>query len=211
MRTVSPGSTWVRPRKDACTLQEPLSRITREMIAGVYADMTRRPLTVCFTGHRHIAADATPLLTQRLDRMLEQLYLRGYRDFLSGGALGFDLLAAECVLALRQVHPDVRLVMVLPCGNQTHRWSEQDCRRYERILYAADETRVLSPTYYEGCMQVRNRHMVDHSALCVCYMVSPRGGTLSTVSYALKEAVPVMNLAMDMPVPVLRDSGKDAW
>ena len=211
MRTVTPGSTWVRPGRYTCSLQEPLSRITREMIAGGYADMTRRPLTVCFTGHRHIAADALPLLTARMDRQLAQLYGKGYRDFLSGGALGFDLLAAERVMALRRVHPDVRLIMVLPCGNQTHRWAAQDCHRYERILYAADETRVLAPAYYEGCMQVRNRHMVDHSALCVCYMVSPRGGTLSTVSYALKEAVPVINLAMDMPAPVLQDGGEPVF
>ena len=60
-------------------------------------------------------------------------------------------------------------------------------------------------------MQVRNRHMVDHSALCVCYMVSPRGGTLSTVSYALKEAVPVINIAMDLSLPILRDGSEEAW
>ncbi|MGN1019142.1 MAG: SLOG family protein [Aristaeellaceae bacterium] len=211
MRSRSTGRVWYRTRRDSCSLKEPLSRISREMIAGVYADVSRRPVTVCFTGHRHIAAEALPALTSKLDRMLEQLYSRGYRDFLSGGALGFDLLAAEAVLSLRQAHPDVRLIMVLPCSNQTSRWTEQDCRRYERILYAADETRVLSPAYYEGCMLVRNRHMVDHCALCLCYMTAPRGGTLSTVSYALKEAVPVINLAMDKPTTVLRDSVGDAW
>ncbi|MGN0747291.1 MAG: SLOG family protein [Aristaeellaceae bacterium] len=205
------GRSWHRPCPGACSLREPLSYISREMIAGVYADMSRRPLTVCFTGHRHIAAEASGNLAARLGQALEKLYGRGYRDFLSGGALGFDLMAAESVLALRHAHPDARLIMVLPCGNQTRRWPDEDCRRYESILYAADETRVLSASYYEGCMQVRNRHMVDHSALCVCYMVVPRGGTLSTVSYALKEAVPVINLAMDMPVPVLRDGCEDAF
>ncbi|MGN0778170.1 MAG: SLOG family protein [Aristaeellaceae bacterium] len=194
------GRIWHRSTSHTGSLHEPLSYISRQMIADVYADTTRRPLSVCFTGHRHISADVAYALAERMDILLERLYEKGYRDFLSGGARGFDLLAAERVLALRHNHPDVRLMMVIPCGNQTQRWPEQDCRRYERILYAADENRVLAPYYYQGCMQVRNRHMVDHSALCVCYMAVPRGGTLSTVTYALKAAVPVVNLAMKQPL-----------
>lgn len=190
-------------------LLDPPSRITREMVASVYADKSRRPLSVCFTGHRQIKRELLPALISDLDHTLHDLYQRGYRDFLSGGAIGFDLLAAEAVLRLQLEHPDVRLIMVLPCGDQSRRWSDADCRRYERILYAADETRVLSPAYYEGCMLVRNRHMVDHSAVCVCYMLRPRGGTLSTVSYAMQQDMPVINLAMGTPMAHLRD-GADA-
>lgn len=186
-------------------LLDPPSRITREMIAAVYADRSRRPLTVCFTGHRQIKRELLPDLIDQLELTLRALYRKGYRDFLSGGAIGFDLLAAEAVLRMQQEHPDARLIMVLPCGDQSRRWSDADCKRYERILYAADETRVLSPSYYEGCMLVRNRHMVDHSAVCVCYMLHPRGGTLSTVSYALQQDRPVINLAMGMPEAYLKD------
>lgn len=201
------GHTW-RRADDRKGLQEPLSRITRQMIASVYADRSRRPLTVCFTGHRQIRHELLTDLTARLLHTLEDLYRKGYRDFLSGGAIGFDLLAAEAVLELRQAHPDVHLIMVLPCSDQTRRWREADCLRYERILYAADETRVLSPAYYDGCMLVRNRHMVDHSAVCVCYMLQPRGGTLSTVAYAMQEELPVINLAMGTPAAYLKDSAE---
>ncbi len=158
-----------------------------------------REHTVCFTGHRSIRkADEEALA--RLDALLEILYRQGYRDFLCGGAVGFDLLAAEHVIALRSRHADVRLIFCLPCADQSARWNRADCIRYERLLYLSDETRVLSPHYYEGCMQVRNAYMVDRSYLCVAFMQRLRGGTLSTVRYALSQDVPVVNIAVQSAV-----------
>ena len=142
------------------------------------------------------AADI-PVVTERLDQLLELCYARGYRRFFCGGALGFDMLAGERVSALQRKHADVRLIMVVPCGDQAQRWPDYLAQRYERLLYAADEIRVLSPRYYNGCMQVRNRHMVDCSALCICYLRHQKGGTASTVAYALERRLPVLNVAMN--------------
>ena len=61
--------------------------------------------SVAFTGHRTYrgaAADA-------LRRTVGELYARGFRNFLSGMAMGFDLAAAEAVLELRERAPGVRL------------------------------------------------------------------------------------------------------
>ena len=137
------------------------------------------------------------MLTERLDQLLARCYAHGYRNFLCGGALGFDMLAAERVLRLQCGHNDVRLALVIPCGDQSKYWNVRDVHRYERLLYAADHIRVLSPAYYEGCMQVRNRYMVDHSSLCICYLRHQKGGTASTVAYALRQHVPVLNVAME--------------
>ena len=55
--------------------------------------------SVAFTGHRTYrgaAADA-------LRRTVGELYARGFRNFLSGMAVGFDLAAAEAVLELREL------------------------------------------------------------------------------------------------------------
>ena len=57
-----------------------------------------RRTSVAFTGHRTYrgaAADA-------LRRTVGELYARGFRTFLSGMAVGFDLAAAEAVLELRE-------------------------------------------------------------------------------------------------------------
>lgn len=178
-------------------LHEPFSFVTREQIAEILQSKDRRKITVCFTGHRHIAEAQLERLIPLLDEMLEMCYQHGMRDFLCGGALGFDTLAAERVVRLRDLHAGVRLILVLPCSEQAVRWAEVDVHRYELLLYAADEIRVLSPAYYQGCMMARNQHMVDHSSLCLCYLQYMRGGTLSTVTYALQRKVPIINLATD--------------
>ncbi|MBE5809516.1 MAG: DUF1273 domain-containing protein [Clostridiales bacterium] len=166
---------------------------------------TNREHTVCFTGHRVLGKTDDPALSQ-LTELLELLYTQGYRDFLCGGALGFDLYAAERVVELRRMHPDVRLIFCLPCADQSSKWKKADCSHYERLLYASDETRVLSPRYYDGCMQARNAYMVDRSYLCVAYMSRLHGGTLSTVRYAISQDVPVINLAVPGVVEEYRQS-----
>lgn len=203
---------WQGPRKQtqnteaADVLRQPSS-----VLSGSQPDpydlrtQQNREHTVCFTGHRVISKSDDQTIVQ-LDKLLELLYQRGYRDFLCGGALGFDLFAAEHVVALRDKHPDVRLIFCLPCADQSAKWKRADCSHYERLLYLSDETRVLSPRYYEGCMQARNAYMVDRSYLCVAYMARLRGGTLSTVRYALSQDVPVINIAVPGALEEFRQS-----
>ena len=55
--------------------------------------------TCCFTGHRRIPADDLPAVAAALRREVLRLCREeGITVFLSGGALGFDTLAAETVL-----------------------------------------------------------------------------------------------------------------
>ena len=177
--------------------QEPSNLLTHAQIAQVLEATDQNRQSVCFTGHRLLAKSEIPALIARVDAQLERCYEHGYRDFFCGGALGFDALAAERVIALRKRHAGVRLIMVIPCSDQAARWKSVDTMRYERLLYAADDIRVLSPFYYDGCMQVRNRYMVDHSSLCICYWRHQKGGTASTVAYAIKQDVTVLNVAME--------------
>lgn len=189
------GSRLVVTRQSE-TLREPSSMIGRSRLTQAALMEDKNQQSVCFTGHRYMAAAEVPAVISRLDEQLEMCYERGYRNFLCGGALGFDTLAGERVAAMQAVHPDVRLIMVLPCSDQSRRWPDYALPRYERLLYMADDIRVLSPAYYDGCMQVRNRYMVDHSELCICYLRHQKGGTASTVAYALKQQLPVLNVAM---------------
>ena len=157
--------------------------------------LERREKTVCFTGHRQIGD--WEQTARELCVLLEKLYQQGYRDFISGAALGFDQLAARCVVAMRTRHPDVRLILAIPCPDQSQRWTTAQAHDYEQLIYLCDETRVLSPYYYDGCMQVRNRYMVDHSSFCIVYMKHMgRSGTIATMRYALSQDVPLINIAV---------------
>lgn len=149
----------------------------------------------CFSGHRRIPWATQRVLKPLLRQTVEQLAGEGYRCFLCGGALGFDTLAAEAVLEVRHRLPDISLSLALPCPEQSLHWSEPDRQRYARIRALADEETLVSPAYSSFCMQKRNRFMVDHSSLLVCYQTQLRGGTAATVAYALQNGRRVINLA----------------
>ena len=97
-----------------------------------------REKTCCFTGHRVIPARSLPALAKELEQTLRRLIGAGVRYFGAGGALGFDTLAAETVLRLKGEYPGIRLILVLPCRDQTRGWREADVRRYRDILSRAE-------------------------------------------------------------------------
>ena len=155
------------------------------------------PYTACFTGHRQLDENELPALVLRLDRVLDKLYRLGYRRFICGGARGFDMIAAESVIAMKKQHGDISLVLAIPYAAQSSAWPPEEGRRYERIFYGADESHVLSRTYYKGCMLVRNRFMVDRASCVICYLTNTKGGTASTVAYASREEKTILNVAME--------------
>ena len=94
-----------------------------------------REHTAAFTGHRRYDGECDDALRA----VVRELYGRGFRVFWSGMALGFDLAAAEAVLALRGELPGLRLCCAVPFPGQADRFPEADRLRYMRILDRADE------------------------------------------------------------------------
>lgn len=154
-----------------------------------------RSKTVCFTGHRELPADDLPEISKHLEDALITLIEQGYRYFGAGGALGFDTLAAQSVLRLRERYPQIRLILVLPCLNQTRGWPQEDIDTYEEIKRCADKVTYTSEHYFRGCMQKRNRHLVDNSSACICYLTKSVGGTAYTVNYARRSGLRIINIA----------------
>lgn len=154
-----------------------------------------REKTVCFTGHRIIPPEKRASLSAQLLNEIQALVEDGYRYFGAGGALGFDTLAAQAVLQLRHNFPQIRLILVLPCKEQTRGWPTADADTYNEILHQADKVVYTAEHYYRGCMFKRNRHLVDNSSVCICYLTSNHGGTAYTVHYAQSQQLKVINLA----------------
>lgn len=126
-----------------------------------------------FTGHRDLPRDTGPLRAALL-RQITALSAGGFTDFLSGGAMGFDLLAAETVLELRPVLPRVRLLMILPCEGQDRAYPPGEKARYRSVLAQAAD-------------------------FCLCYLTRSTGGTAYTVRQAALRDVPILNLAEECP------------
>ena len=109
-------------------------------------------------------------------------------------ALGFDQYCCEELLRMKGEFPQIRLVACIPCGDQAARFTRAQKARYDRLCSAADERIVLYPSYVEGCMQERNRYMVDHSDLVVAYLRYAGGGTYYTVKYAVERGKEILYL-----------------
>ena len=153
-------------------------------------------VSCCFTGHRKIPQRKSGQIQERLRNEI----VNGYTFFYAGGAIGFDTMAAQAVLELKAQYPHIKLILVLPCVNQTDGWEQSDIDEYERIRVLADEIIYTSEENKKGCMHKRNRYLVEHSTLCICYMTRKSGGTAYTVKYADSKGVSVINIAIQQKI-----------
>ncbi len=163
-------------------------------------------ITCCFSGHRPPrlpwgSQEDDPRcleLKARLARALTEAYHEGYRHFLCGMAQGTDLYFCQAVLDLRRTHPEVTLEAAIPFTGQADRWPETDRRRRQTLLDQCDLETVVQHTYSPGCMNRRNRYMVDRSSLLIAiYDGIPQGGTLNTLAYAMRKGVRTVVLPVE--------------
>lgn len=66
---------------------------------------------------------------------------------------------------------------------------------YEYIKSQCDKYVYTSENYYDGCMQKRNRHLVDNSSCCISYLTYKKGSTFYTYNYANSQGLNVINIA----------------
>ena len=145
-----------------------------------------RETTCCFTGHR---PEKLPWREDEGDPRCLELKAR-----LAGGA---DFYCCEAALALRERRPGVTVEAVIPCEEQAARWRERDRERWFSLVERCDNETMLQHHYDRGCMLRRNRYLVDHSAMLIAVYDGMLGGTMYTISYAMKRGLDVVTL--DIP------------
>lgn len=105
---------------------------------------------------------------RRVKETIQALYDMGYRHFISGGALGMDMFAAEAVLELRA--------------------------RHDRLFAQADITTATGHAYTRSAMFRRNHYLVDNADLLLAAYDGQPGGTAMTCKLARRYDVPVMKI-----------------
>ena len=151
--------------------------------------MRGRPCSCAFTGHRPgklpWGEDESDLcciaLKAKLRAAVESAIHEGMEHFICGMAEGCDLYFAETVLALKSTYPHITLEAAIPCPSQADGWGERQQARYRDILSRCDYETMVQQSYTPGCMQRRNRYMVDHASLLIAVNDGARGGTRSTI------------------------------
>ena len=152
--------------------------------------------TCCFTGHRpkylpwkyNESGDDFNNFKEKLKSEIINAINDGYTNFISGMAMGLDLISAELVIELKSQYPNIRLECALPCTNQTFRWQKFYKDRYNEVLTKADKiTFITNLPYKNGCMELRNQYMIDNSSRLIALFLNIPGGTFNTIKLALKK------------------------
>lgn len=150
-------------------------------------------ITACFTGHRTYDGSRNA----ELESAIRGLYANGYRTFLCGMAVGFDLAAAKVTLSLRNELAGLRVVAVVPFEGMERKFSSEQRTLYNRVLAEADEVVTLATRYSVSAYVVRNNYLVDNASACIAYFDGSKGGTAYTVRRAVKGLLHFINLYND--------------
>ena len=142
-------------------------------------------VNVCFfIGHR----DTPDRVYPALEQAVEQLITQGVTEFYVGNHGSFDRMAARAVIAAKQLHPQVRLTMLL--------------------AYHPGERPVTLPPGFDGSLYPpgmenvprrfaiarANRWMVEHCTHLVAYATHPASNAGKVVVWGIFKDKKVMKL-----------------
>lgn len=195
---------WIENNKDLLYKQE-----------AIDSDIEK---TACFTGRRPkylfgYNDDSSYLkLTIYTYKVIKDAYDKGYRNFITGGAQGFDQLAFRAVNALKKEHPNenIKNILYLPCKSQSDKWGKDGLfgsDNYKKMLNMADKIRYISDEYTNTCLMDRNKAMIDDSSLVIALYddknwdndkrVRSTSGTLNAINYAKNKHRQINQISFD--------------
>jgi len=166
--------------------------------------------TACFTGHRKINSQ----YYNRINPSPDWLSLKNYLNkvvtslikdhsvdhFITGLAIGVDMLGAESVAICRAFTPGpVKLTGAMPFPSQGSRWPEPTRNHWENTKGLCNELVSVSPDpYHPSKMQIRNEWMVDRSDYVIAIWNGiEKGGTWNCITYAKATGKPVLWIQQD--------------
>ena len=132
-----------------------------------------------FIGHRDADERLLPRLELVVDRLIREEVVR---YFYVGGYGGFDRLAAAAVRRMKQKHPDITLMLVLP---------------YHPAELPTEAPEGFDGTYHPDGLESTpkryaivwaNRIMVDTCDWLVCYVGHGAGNSRKLLEYAQRRA-----------------------
>ena len=145
---------------------------------------------IAFIGHREIYGH------YRLEDQIEQiardkLYEKEYIEFYVGRNGDFDISVASAIKRAQNAvgHHNSCLILLQPYPMRNDEYYE---KFYDEVQYP-----VSFKTYPKSAITKRNKWMIDNSELLVAFVEEGRkGGALTTLKYAEKKGVPIINLAL---------------
>ena len=143
-----------------------------------------------FIGHREADERLHPRLELVLDRLIRE---ENVRYFYVGGYGGFDRVSAAAVRRMKQKHPDITLMLVLPY-HPAERPTEAPCG-FDGTYHPDG----LENTPKRYAIVRANRIMIDTCDWLVCYVRHGAGNSRKLLEYAQrrKRQFQIFNIALD--------------
>ena len=152
----------------------------------------------CFTGHRKLPDGQRVAIMERTETAVKKLLSGGIKRFLLGGAVGYDAEVAKLLFRLKNECRGIKVVLIYPFDGYTDRWNDAQKAEYAKLLPQYDDIIKASERSGRETYLLRNRMLVDNSAVCIAYCQKQRSGTAYTVRYAKAQGLAVINTAPGM-------------
>ena len=145
-----------------------------------------------FIGHHDTEIEVAPLLAEAVKRHIVEY---GVTDFYVGHYGGFDRMAAHAVKEARKLHPEVRLMLVLPYHPAIR--SLETPAGFDGTYYPWEDERIPKRV----AIVKTNRRMAETCDYLIAYAFHFLGGAGQIVEYARKREekglIRVENLARE--------------
>ena len=130
-----------------------------------------------FIGHREASAEVLPALPEAVEQHIVE---RGVREFVVGNYGGFDRMAAKAVIAAKERHPGISLLLLIPYHPAER--SIQTPGGFDNTFYPPGMEKVPRKL----AIVRANRYMVDHVDYLIAYAWHPASNARDLVEYAGK-------------------------
>lgn len=157
--------------------------------------------TVAVTGHRPYKlpwgqdeeSPSCALFQSSLLIRIMMLLDRGYDTFYTGMSWGVDLIFGELVASLKEKHPNIKLIGVLPFEDMHIKWHVSYQERFFNLVEACDDIVVLNSRFHKDCYKQRNEYLVAHADHLIAVFDERyrRSGTLQTINLAKKKGIAI--------------------
>lgn len=123
-----------------------------------------------------------------LNHEIDELIGAGIDHFISGFADGADIDFAVCVSEKTKKCRGLIFEAALPYPKDINKIYEEHGKSFVELKSTVTDVTEVSDHYFRGCMQKRNRYMVDKSDIVLAIWNGEKiGGTWYTINYALKK------------------------
>lgn len=132
-----------------------------------------------FIGHRDASDDLLPALRAAIEQHIVEY---GVTEFLVGKYGGFDRLAAQCVIAAKQKHPDITLTLLLPYHPSERKIDLP--QGFDDSCYPPGQESVPR----QVAIVRANRYAIDHSDHLIAYVCHAGSNARNILEYAEKRS-----------------------